>query len=82
MKTRLCIAALALLALAACGGGGGGGDPTPSAQDDTVPASALASPTSFTDWLGKQMANEGKEPLLMNSALPPMSDSDEPTDLN
>jgi ABC-type glycerol-3-phosphate transport system substrate-binding protein len=80
MKTKLCIAALALLALAACGGGGG--DDTPNAPDDTVPASALASLTSFTDWLGKQMANEGNEPLMMNSASPPTSDSDEPTDPN
>ena len=81
MKTRLCIAALALLTLAACGGGGGSDD-TPAAQDDTVPASALASLTSFTDWLGKHMANDAKEPLMMNSALPPMSETDEPIDVN
>jgi hypothetical protein len=81
MKTRLCIAALALLALAACGGGGGDND-RPSAEGDTVPASALASLTSFTNWLGKQMANDGNEPLMMNSAPPPASDTDEPTDLN
>jgi hypothetical protein len=81
MNTRLCIAALALLTLAACGGGGGGGDDTPSSQDDTVPDSALASPQSFTDWLGRQVADDTKEPLTMNSAPPPMSDTGEPTDL-
>ncbi len=80
MKAKLCIAAAALLALAACGGGGG--DDNSAAQDATVPTSALASLRSFTSWLGNRPASDVNEPLMMNSALPPTSDTEEPVDIN
>jgi ABC-type glycerol-3-phosphate transport system substrate-binding protein len=80
MKAKLCIAAAALLALAACGGGGG--DDNSAAQDATVPASALASLGSFTSWLGNRPASDVKEPLMMNSAQPPTSDTEEPVDID
>lgn len=79
--THIVSAALALLFLSACGGGGGNDD-RPVAEEDTVPASALATSQSFSEWLGKRASNDVKEPLTMDGVLPPMSETDEPIDVN
>jgi ABC-type glycerol-3-phosphate transport system substrate-binding protein len=82
MKAKLCIAAAALLALTACGGGGGDDNNNSASQGDTVPTSALASLSAFTSWLGSRPASDVKEALMMNSELPPTSDTEEPVDIN
>lgn len=69
-------AAAAALALAACGGGGSDRD------DDTVPASALESPESFTSWVGGRRANDDREPLIVLGVMPPTSETAEPIDID
>jgi ABC-type glycerol-3-phosphate transport system substrate-binding protein len=77
MNARLCMAiAAAALALAACGGGGSDRN-----DDDTVPDSALESPEAFSSWVGSRRANEDKEPLVLG-AMPPTSETAEPTDID
>ncbi len=76
MNARLCMAiAAAALALAACGGGGSDRN-----DDDTVPDSALESPEAFSSWVGGRRATEDKEPLVLG-AMPPTSETAEPTDI-
>jgi hypothetical protein len=66
---------LACAALAACGGGS---DPVPPVVDNTVPASALASPAAFTSYVASLPASETAEPVDVNQAVPPTSETDEP----
>lgn len=82
-----CALALAAL-LAGCGGGGegdagagagGGGDPVAGAGE--VPASALVSVRAFADFTGMQKADERAEPLDVERAVPPTSETDEPVDV-
>ena len=73
INAKLCLAAAAaVLALTACGGG----SDTPSADDTTVPASALESPESFSRFVVGLRANENKEPLVLVDVVPPTSESD------
>lgn len=74
----LTAATLALL-LAACGGGGSGDATSTSAQSDpgVVPASAMASPASYTHYVAAQAPNDEGEPLLANGSVPPESDDDD-----
>lgn len=83
MKTKLVWIALvgAALALAGCGGGGdGGGDDADELR--AVPDSAVASPEEFTRWVGDREASESRVPLAMNSAMPPISETAEPIDID
>ena len=76
MNARLCLAAAAaLLALAACGGGD-------SAEDDTVPASALESPESFSSWVGDRRASDDKDPRVVVGVMPPTSETAEPIEID
>lgn len=75
MKT-LPVLVMACAALAACGGSGS--DPMPPAADNTVPASALASPAAFTSYVASLPASETAEPVDVNQAQPPTSETDEP----
>jgi ABC-type glycerol-3-phosphate transport system substrate-binding protein len=78
MNARLCMAiAAAALALAACGGGGSDRND----NDDTVPDSALESPEAFSSWVGGRRATDDKEPLVLG-AMPPTSDTAEPTEID
>jgi ABC-type glycerol-3-phosphate transport system substrate-binding protein len=81
MKTKLFMAvAGAALVLAACGGGGGDGDSR--GDDDTVPASALESPQSFSSFVRGGSAFDNKEPLPLLGVLLPLLDTLEPIDIN
>ena len=75
MKTPL-VLMMACAALAACGGSGS--DPTPPVADNTVPASALASPAAFTGYVASLPASETAGPVDVNQAVPPTSETDEP----
>ena len=66
--------------LAACGGGGGSGDgnSADSAQPETVPADATASPEAFTQYLAARTDDEQREPIVVSELVPPTSETAEP----
>ncbi len=79
MNRLLTFTALALtgLLLTACGG-----DNAPAqvpAANNEVPASALASPQALVDWSTALATSETAEPLDVQKAMPPTSDTDEPS---
>jgi hypothetical protein len=76
-KLAWIVAAAALATLAACGGGGGDAE-----ELTAVPDSALASVESFSGWVGERPASDTRDPLAMNSAMPPVSETAEPVDLD
>lgn len=89
MNTLQTMGAAAVLALlAACGGGGGGGgggsnDPIPAVLDNTtVPASAMASPAAYSNYVGSMAADDRAEPLGMDAGTAPTSDTTEPADVS
>jgi hypothetical protein len=65
----------ALLSLAACGGGN---DNAALAVDDTVPATALASPEAYTGYAAGLPQDERREPLSVDGLVPPASETAEP----
>ena len=72
--------ALGALMLTGCGGGGSSAiDDTPS---NKVPASALLSPLSYTQFVGSQKITESGEGLSMDGVTPPVSDTEEPQKLS
>ena len=76
MRALQAFSALALSAgLAACGGGSV--DVVPGASNE-VPVSATASIASFIEYAGSVMRSETAEPLSVDKARPPVSDTDEP----
>jgi hypothetical protein len=82
MSSRLAfiVTAAALATLAACGGGGG--DAAVPDELTAVPDSALGSVESFSGWVGERPASETKDPLAMSSAMPPSSETAEPTEID
>lgn len=76
----LCAMALGA-SLVACGGGGDGAAPAPSADGDDVPASATASTQAYSMFVGSLPADEHSEPLGVNLAVPPTSETEEPIDV-
>jgi ABC-type glycerol-3-phosphate transport system substrate-binding protein len=77
MKPLAHAAALAAaLLLAACGGGSPEPAPPPSGND--VPSAATASPTAFVTWTGEIPASDTREPLRVEGAMPPTSETEEP----
>jgi hypothetical protein len=70
LPTALAAAAL----LCACGGGGS----APARVPDTVPASATASPTAFTAYVGALPEDDRREPLKLAGLEPPTSDTADP----
>ena len=71
-------AALAVLALSACGGNDYV-DPPPVAEDPTtVPASATANATAFSNYVASLPAADSADPLTVSALVPPVSDTDEP----
>jgi ABC-type glycerol-3-phosphate transport system substrate-binding protein len=80
MKTKLLWIAVVGAALALAGCGGGGGDDADELS--AVPDSAVASPEEFTRWVGDRESSESRAPLAMNSALPPISETAEPIDID
>ena len=65
--------AAAAITLAACGGGGDNN----AAVETTVPASALASPEAFSNWVGARPSSDSNDPLSMMDVLPPTSETAE-----
>jgi hypothetical protein len=78
----LICAALALAGvLAGCGGGDDGNfDDTATAEDATgkVPPSAMASIQAFVGFVGQQSPADQAEPLSLEGATPPTSETEEP----
>jgi hypothetical protein len=77
--------------LAACGGGGdgvdavdavdggGGGDTgAPVQMDDTVPASAIASPRALAQYIAALHEDDRREPLNVAGLVLPTSETAEP----
>jgi hypothetical protein len=73
---RSAAACVLLLSLAACGGGRD--DDDANADDNRVPASALASWDAFTRWVGDRPASDRAEPVSVGDIDAPTTDSDEP----
>ena len=74
-KKSLCCAGLAL-ALAGCGGSSY--DPGPMTPSNEVPASATASPAAYTTYAASLKASETADPVDVNSAKPPTSETELP----
>jgi ABC-type glycerol-3-phosphate transport system substrate-binding protein len=71
------LAVLALSAgLAACGGGSSSGRP-PTATNE-VPASATASPTAYSQYIGSLTKTETGRPLNVNRVEAPTSETELP----
>jgi len=79
MKTVIAhgAALAAALMLAACGGGGGS-QPAPPPSGNDVPSSATASPTAFVNWTAEIPASDTKDPLKVEGAVPPTTETEEP----
>ena len=77
MNTKQILCASGMLAgLAACGGGGA--DASPPAADNSVPASATASPEAFSSYAGSIKADDQAEPLNLEKVEVPTSETAEP----
>lgn len=82
---RLCLAAATAALLSACGGGS---DPAPAPTEPTatVPDSATASVRAYTEFISGLIAqtqdSQQAQPLLLNAAAAPVSESDSPLLLN
>ena len=80
--TRTTWLALALGALMLTGCGGGGGTAVDNTPSNKVPASALISPLSYTQFVGSLKITESGEGLSMEGLTPPVSDTEEPQKLS
>jgi len=86
---RLCIAAAIAAAtaalLTACGGGSDP-DPLPTMPTQTVPDSATASVAAYVSYISKLIADvkdsESAQPLLLNAADAPSSETAAPQPVN
>ncbi len=78
---RLCAAAATAALLSACGGGSDPA-PLPTMPTATVPDSATASVSAYTDYASQLIdgakGSQTAQPLLLNAALAPVSESDGP----
>ncbi len=75
-RWALGLAALATVAVLS----GCGGDPA-AADPDIVPSLPTATSAEFTQFVSKRMADDGAEPLDVETVVPPTSESEEPIDL-
>jgi hypothetical protein len=55
--------------------------PAPAPAADDVPAEASASPAAFVAWMDRQPESDTREPLGVEGAMPPTSETDEPVPL-
>ncbi len=79
-RTTWIAGAVAALALAGCGGGGS--DYISTDAPNTVPASALSSPQSYTQFVGSLPAVDNAEGLSLEGVTPPVTDTEEPLKLS
>jgi hypothetical protein len=89
LKKQLVLAwSLVAAAALSMGGCGNGGDdappppppPPPPPAEGVVPPEALASVQAFVAFLQSLLPDDTAEPLQLNGAVPPTSDTDEPVD--
>ena len=83
LRTLLAAAPLALL-LAGCFGGGDDNPvptPPPPAAEAELPDSATASTTADAAYAGSQAPSESAEPVGVDKAVPPTSETEEPVDV-
>jgi hypothetical protein len=78
---RLAALSAVVVALAGCGNGDDDDNPPPPPADE-VPASALVSTQSFVAFLQGLVPNDTAEPLKLNGAVPPVSETEEPVEIN
>ncbi len=74
------VGAVAALALSGCGGSDGGYDNT-IIDPTKVPASALSSPQSYTQFVGSLATTDSGEGLSLEGVTPPVTDTEEPLKL-
>jgi hypothetical protein len=67
--------------LAGCGGGGDADNPVAENATGRVPSSATASIQAFVGFVGQQAPADRTEPLSLQGATPPTSETAEPMDL-
>ena len=80
-RTHACLTAVAAVALlSACGGGNNYPD-EPSIYSGTVPASALASPTAYTQFAASLQINETGLPLDVTGVVAPSTETGAPVTL-
>ncbi len=75
---QLCISLGAAMVLGACGGGNDAAAPSAPAAADTVPASALASASAYTEYVGTVVRSERDDAIKLGDADAPVSDSEAP----
>jgi hypothetical protein len=84
LRTLLAAAPLALM-LAGCFGGGDDDNPAPMppppAAETELPDSATASTAAFAAFAGSQPPSESAEPVGVDKAVPPTSETEEPVDV-
>lgn len=80
---RLAALSAVVVALAGCGNGDDDNPPPPPPPPaDEVPAAALVSTQSFVAFLQGLAPNDTAEPLKLNGAVPPVSETEEPVEIN
>lgn len=79
---RLAALSAVVVALAGCGNGDDDNPPPPPPPADEVPAAALVSTQSFVAFLQGLAPNDTAEPLKLNGAVPPVSETEEPVEIN
>ena len=80
--TRTTWLALAAGALMLTGCGGGSDYTVDNTPSNKVPASALSSPLSYTQFVGSLTVTENGEGLSMEGVTPPVTDTEEPQKLS
>lgn len=78
---RLAALSAVVVALAGCGNGDDDNPPPPPPADE-VPAAALVSTQTFVAFLQGLAPNDTAEPLKLNGAVPPVSETEEPVEIN
>ena len=78
---RLAALSAVVVALAGCGNGDDDDNPPPPPAADEVPAAALASTQTFVAFLKGLAPNDTTEPLKLNGAVPPVSETEEPVEI-
>ncbi len=81
MKRLTFLLAASAALLAACGDNPGQPNAEPPPAANEVPAEANASPAAFVAWMDRQPESDTREPLGVEGAMPPTSETDEPVPL-
>jgi hypothetical protein len=89
MNKQLVLTWSLVVAVSLSMGGCGNGDddappppPPPPPAEGVVPPEAVASIQAFVAFLQSLLPDDTAEPLQLNGAVPPVSDTDEPADIS